>query len=85
MWIRIRIRNTVSEGIPHSGVEPLAVLEYVEGERHLHALPLLLDAQQGALKVQPERDLLRMRRGQSHVSFHQEILKKNGQRRHVFG
>ncbi len=40
------------------------MLENVEGERHLHALPLLLDAQQGALKVQPERDLLRMRRGQ---------------------
>jgi hypothetical protein len=62
-------------------VEPLAVLENVEGERHLHALPLLLDAQQGALQVQPERDLLRMCRGQSHVSFHQEIfLKKAGNR-----
>jgi hypothetical protein len=72
-----------SEGtVPDSGVEPLAVLENVEGERHLHALPLLLDAQQGALQVQPERDLLRMRRGQSHVSFHQEILSKRaGQRR----
>ncbi len=57
-------------------MEPLAVLENVEGERHLHALPLLLDAQQGALQVQPERDLLRMRRGQSHVLFHTEILKR---------
>ena len=59
------------------------MLEYVERERHLHALPLLLDAQQGALQVQPERDLLRMRRGQSHVSFHKEILFK--ERREIAG
>jgi hypothetical protein len=64
-------------------VEPLAVLEYVEGERHLHALPLLLDTQQGALQVQPERDLLRMRGGQSHISFHKEILFK--ERREIAG
>ncbi len=72
---------SVYGGIPDGGVEPLAVLENVEGERHFHALPLLLDAQQGALQVQPERDLLRIRRGQSHVTFHQEITwKKTGQR-----
>ncbi len=52
------------------------MLEYVERERHLHALPLLLDAQQGALQVQPERDLLRMRRIQSHVLFRQESSKE---------
>ena len=44
--------------IPDGGVESLAVLENVEGEGHLHALPLLLDAQQGPLQVQPEGDLL---------------------------
>ena len=34
------------------------MLEYVEGEGHLHALPLLHDAEQGPLQIQPERNLL---------------------------
>jgi hypothetical protein len=48
--------------IPDSGMEPLAMLENVESERHLHTLPLLLYAEQGTLQVQPERDLLQAAR-----------------------
>ena len=38
--------------------ETLATLEDVQSERYLWALPLLLDAEQGPLQVQPEADLL---------------------------
>lgn len=39
-------------------VEPLAVLQDVQNQRHFQALVLLLDTQQGALQVQPKADLL---------------------------
>ena len=43
------------------GVEAFAVLQDVQGEQHLGALPLLLDPVQGPLQVQPEADLLQRR------------------------
>ena len=37
----------------HGGVEPLAMLEDVQGEGHLLTLPLLLDPKQSSLQVEP--------------------------------
>ena len=39
-------------------METFSMLEDVEGQGNLHALPLLLDPVQGSLQVQPERDFL---------------------------
>ena len=40
------------------GVEPLAILEGVQGEGHLHTLLLLLDPEQISLQIELEGDLL---------------------------
>ena len=40
------------------GVEALPVLEHLQRQRDLHGLPLLLDAEQRPLQVEPEADLL---------------------------
>ena len=42
----------------HGGVEPLAMLEGVQGEDHLHTLHLLLDPEQISLQIELEGDLL---------------------------
>ena len=41
-----------------SCMEALAVFEDIEGECDLNALPLLLDAEECTLQIQPEADLL---------------------------
>lgn len=48
-------------------MKALAMLQDVQGEQHLRALSLLLDAIQGSLQIKPEADLLQ-RRPRSRIS-----------------
>ena len=58
----MRGQSLLKPGVSEHGVvEPLAMHENVQGEGHLHTLPLLLDLEQSSLQVEPEGDLLQGR------------------------